>query len=288
VRRRRNRSGETPNSSASFLDRDRLLGEPARLEDTPLSVVERGECSPSAFLRLSDSSSVTITITDRGPYVKGRCIDVTKAGAEAPSARTKDRGCLPQLMCCPENSILRRLSQVVDQIWEEYMKSQSKTVLASVFAIIVATAVSAQQPQPTAPPTTSYGTPIGLEAAKKVMAAAEAEAVKNNWGMAIAILDSTGHIVMLHKLDNTQYGSIAVAEDKARSAIYYRRPTKVFEDLVAQGGIGLRTLALRGASPLEGGVPIIADGKIIGAIGVSGATAVQDGQVAKAGADAVK
>ena len=168
------------------------------------------------------------------------------------------------------------------------MKSQSKTVLASVFAIVVATAVSAQQPQPTAPPTTSYGTPIGLEAAKKVMAAAEAEAVKNNWGMAIAILDSTGHIVMLHKLDNTQYGSIAVAEDKARSAIYYRRPTKVFEDLVAQGGIGLRTLALRGASPLEGGVPIIADGKIIGAIGVSGATAVQDGQVAKAGADAVK
>jgi glc operon protein GlcG len=168
------------------------------------------------------------------------------------------------------------------------MKSQSKTVLASAFAIIVATAASAQQPQPTAPPTTSYGAPIGLEAAKKVMAAAEAEAVKNNWGMAIAILDSTGHIVMLHKLDNTQYGSIAVAEDKARSAIYYRRPTKVFEDLVAQGGIGLRTLALRGASPLEGGIPIVADGKIIGAIGVSGATAVQDGEVAKAGAAAVK
>ena len=168
------------------------------------------------------------------------------------------------------------------------MKSQSKTVLASAFAIIVATAASAQQPQPTAPPTTSYGAPIGLEAAKKVMAAAEAEAVKNNWGMAIAILDSTGHIVMLHKLDNTQYGSIAVAEDKARSAIYYRRPTKVFEDLVAQGGIGLRTLALRGASPLEGGIPIVADCKIIGAIGVSGATAVQDGEVAKAGAAAVK
>src|SRR5262249_2376873 len=91
-------------------------------------------------------------------------------------------------------------------------------------------------------------------------------------GMAIAILDSTGHIVMLHKLDNTQYGSIAVAEDKARSALYYRRPSKVFEDLVAQGGLGMRTLALRGATPLEGGIPLIADGKIIGAIGVSGAT----------------
>jgi len=120
------------------------------------------------------------------------------------------------------------------------------------------------------------------------MAAAEAEAMKNNWGMAIAILDSTGHMVMLHKFDNTQYGSIAVAEDKARSALYFRRPSKVFEDLVAQGGIGLRTLAIRGATPLEGGIPLITDGKIVGAIGVSGATSAQDGQVAKAGADAAK
>jgi uncharacterized protein GlcG (DUF336 family) len=119
------------------------------------------------------------------------------------------------------------------------------------------------------------------------MAAAEAEATKNNWGMAIAILDSTGHIVMLHKLDNTQYGSIAVAEDKARSALDFRRPTKVFEDLVARGG-SLRTLALRGATPQEGGIPIIVDGRMIGAIGASGGTSVQDGQVAKAGADALK
>jgi uncharacterized protein GlcG (DUF336 family) len=120
------------------------------------------------------------------------------------------------------------------------------------------------------------------------MAAAEAEAIKNNWGMAIVILDSTGHIVILEKLDNTQYGSIAVAEDKARSALDYKRPTKVFEDLVAQGGIGLRTLALRGATPLEGGIPIIREGRIIGAIGVSGGSSVQDGQVAKAGAEAAK
>ena len=167
------------------------------------------------------------------------------------------------------------------------MKTQSKSVLASILAISIAAAASAQQ-APTAPPTTRYGAPIGLEAAKKVMAAAEAEATKNNWGMAIAILDSTGHIVMLHRLDNTQYGSIGVAEDKARSALDYRRPTKVFEDLVAQGGIGMRTLALRGASPLEGGIPLIVDNKVVGAIGVSGATSVQDGQVAKAGADAAK
>src|SRR5262249_21687700 len=135
-------------------------------------------------------------------------------------------------------------------------------------------------------PTTSYGPPIGLDAAKKAMVAAEAEAVKNNWPMAIVIIDSTGHTVMLHKLDNTQYGSIRVAEDKAHTALDFRRPSKVFEDLIAQGGIGLRTLALRGAAPLEGGVPIIADGKIIGAVGVSGGTSQQDGQVAKVGADA--
>jgi uncharacterized protein GlcG (DUF336 family) len=167
------------------------------------------------------------------------------------------------------------------------MNKRIKTALASLAAVVLVTAAHAQQ-QPSAPPVTPYGPPITLEAAKVVMAAAEAEAMKNHWNMAIAILDSTGHMVMLHKLDNTQYGSIAVAEDKARSAIDFRRPTKVFEDLVAQGGLGTRTLALRGAAPLEGGLPIIVDGKVIGAIGVSGATAVQDGMVAKAGADAAK
>jgi glc operon protein GlcG len=152
-------------------------------------------------------------------------------------------------------------------------------------ALLIGAVVPAAPQQPPPPPTTPYGPPIGLEAAKKSMAAAEAEAMKNNWPMAIAILDSTGHIVMLHRLDNTQYGSIGVAEDKAHTALDFRRPSKVFEDLVAQGGIGMRTLGLRGATPLEGGVPIIADGKIIGAVGVSGGTAQQDGQVAKVGAD---
>ena len=156
-------------------------------------------------------------------------------------------------------------------------------IVAAALLVGVAVPAGAQQPPP--PPTTPYGPPIGLEAAKKAMAAAEAEAVKNNWPMAIVILDSTGHIVMLHRLDNTQYGSIRVAEDKAHTALDFRRPSKVFEDLVAQGGIGMRTLGLRGATPLEGGVPIVADGKIIGAVGVSGATAQQDGQVAKIGAD---
>jgi glc operon protein GlcG len=168
------------------------------------------------------------------------------------------------------------------------MRTQGKTLIASILAAVILTATASAQQAPSPPPITPYGAPLGLEAAKKVMAAAEAEAVKNNWAMAIVILDSTGHMVMLHKLDNTQYGSLMAAEDKAHSAINYRRPSKVFEDLVAQGGIGLRSLALRGASPLEGGIPINVDGKIVGAIGVSGGTSVQDGQVAKAGADAAK
>ena len=167
------------------------------------------------------------------------------------------------------------------------MRKQAGVMLVSFMALATSiVAASAQAPSP--PPTTPYGAPIGLEAAKKLMAAAEAEATKNNWGMAIVILDSTAHVVMLHRMDNTQYGSIAVAEDKARTALDFRRSSKVFEDLVAQGGLGMRTLGLRGATPLEGGLPITVDGKIIGAIVVSGATSVQDGQVAKAGADAAK
>ena len=169
------------------------------------------------------------------------------------------------------------------------MKRYYSLAVASALVVLSVTApVGAQQQAPSPPPTTPYGPPIALDAAKKVMVAAEAEATKNNWAMAIAILDSTGHVVMLHRFDNTQYGSIPVAEDKARTALDFRRPSKVFEDLVAQGGIGLRTLALRGAAPLEGGLPIIVDGKVVGAIGVSGATSQQDGQVAKAGADAAK
>jgi len=169
------------------------------------------------------------------------------------------------------------------------MRKLQTIAIATTLLVGAAIPAGAQQsPPPAPPPTTPYGLPIGLDAAKKAMAAAEAEAKKNNWPMAIVILDSTGHTVMMERLDNTQYGSIGVAEDKAHSALDYRRPSKVFEDLVAQGGMNLRILRLRGAAPFEGGVPIMADGKIVGAIGVSGALSSQDGQVAKAGADAVK
>jgi glc operon protein GlcG len=123
------------------------------------------------------------------------------------------------------------------------MRKLQTIMIATTLFIGAAIPAGAQQPpSPAPPPTTPYGPPIGLDAAKKAMAAAEAEAKNNNWPMAIVILDSTGHTVMMERLDNTQYGSIGVAEDKAHSALDYRRPSKVFEDLVAQGGMNLRVL----------------------------------------------
>jgi uncharacterized protein GlcG (DUF336 family) len=141
--------------------------------------------------------------------------------------------------------------------------------------------------QQVAPPSTPYGFPLDLAAAKKVMAAAEAEAGKNNWGVAIAIVDSGANLVMLQRLDNAQLSSVRIAEAKARTAAEFRRPTKVFEDAVAGGGIGLRVLTFD-ASVAEGGVPIVSGGKVVGAIGVSGVQSHQDAQVAQAGADALK
>jgi uncharacterized protein GlcG (DUF336 family) len=129
-----------------------------------------------------------------------------------------------------------------------------------------------------------YGNNITLDQARKVYAAAEAEAKKNNWPVAIAVVDTAGNLVLFQRLDNTQTASMKVAVDKAVSAAIYRRPTKVFQDGLAKGGENLRILSLTGASPVEGGLPIVQDGKIIGAIGVSGVTADQDGQIAKAGA----
>jgi len=143
----------------------------------------------------------------------------------------------------------------------------------------------AQQQVP--PPSTPYGAPIAIEVAKKAMVAAEAEASKNNWGVAIAIVDSGGNLVMLHRLDNSQLSASRIAEAKARTAVEFRRPTKALEDAVAGGGVGLRVLTF-GASVAEGGVPIVASGRIVGGIGVSGVASHQDAQVAQAGADAVR
>jgi glc operon protein GlcG len=130
---------------------------------------------------------------------------------------------------------------------------------------------------------TPYGPPISLELAKQVMAAAEKEAVANQWPMAIAIVDSTGHLALFQRVDQTQLGSVAVSIAKAETALNFRRPTKVFEDLMAAGGAGLRLSTMPGVAALEGGVPIVVDGHVIGAIGVSGMLSSQDAQVAAAG-----
>jgi glc operon protein GlcG len=128
-----------------------------------------------------------------------------------------------------------------------------------------------------------YGESIKLEHARKIVAAAEAEATKQKWPVAIAVVDGAGHLVAFAKMDNTQLGSIEVALEKAKCAALFRRPTKVFEDGLVKGGENLRVLKVPGAIPIEGGLPIIHQGKIIGAIGVSGVKASEDGQVAKAG-----
>jgi glc operon protein GlcG len=140
--------------------------------------------------------------------------------------------------------------------------------------------------QQVAPPTTPYGEPMSIDAARKAMAAAEAEASRNQWGVSIAIVDSGGNLLMLHRLDNAQLSSVRIAEAKARTSVEFRRPTKALEDAVASGGAGLRVLTF-GACVAEGGVPIMAGGKIVGAIGVSGVASHQDAQVAAAGAGAV-
>jgi glc operon protein GlcG len=133
----------------------------------------------------------------------------------------------------------------------------------------------------------SYGQSITLEQARKISAAAQQEAVRNNWLMVVAVMDPGGHLVLLERMDNAQFGSVQVAQDKARSAAAFRRPTKAFHDMVAAGGEGLRMLVMSGAVPIDGGIPIIVDGAVIGSIGISGGTSAQDGQVAQAGLEAL-
>lgn len=126
---------------------------------------------------------------------------------------------------------------------------------------------------------------LTLEAATRVATAAQAEAVKNNWAVVIAVVDAAGHLVHLRRMDGVQLGSVLVAQEKAKTAALFRRPTKAFADLVAGGATGI--LGLPGVVPIEGGVPLIAGGTVIGAVGVSGVTAAQDGVVATAGAGAL-
>lgn len=134
--------------------------------------------------------------------------------------------------------------------------------------------------------TSSYGSPVTLDVAKKIAAGAVVEANKNNWRVAIAIVDTHGFLKYYEMMDDTQTASASVAIEKARTAAMFRRPTKMFEDAIAGGRNAL--LGMNGAIPIEGGLPIVANGKVIGAVGVSGLTSPQDAQVAQAGLDALK
>ena len=150
-------------------------------------------------------------------------------------------------------------------------------VLGVVISTFVARSAMAQQmPNP-------YGAPIGIEAARKVAANAFAEAKKNGWTVAVAIVDPAGDLVLFERMDNTQTASVLVSQEKARTAARFKRPTKAFEDAVAGGRTAI--MGLPGVTPVEGGVPLVIDGKIVGAVGVSGATSPQDAQCAIAGAE---
>lgn len=148
--------------------------------------------------------------------------------------------------------------------------------LSGILLVLAATAAAAQFADKKV---------LTLEGAKKIAAAAEAEAKKNKWNVVIAIVDEGGYLVYLQRMDDVQTASIEIALKKAQSAAAFRRPTKAFEDQLVGGRAAI--LKLPGAMPFEGGLPVVVDGKVIGAIGVSGVTAQQDGQIAKAGLDAL-
>ena len=131
-----------------------------------------------------------------------------------------------------------------------------------------------------------YGTAVNLETAKKMAAASMAEAKRNNWNVAVAILDTHGMLIYYEMMDDTQTSSATIAVEKGKTAAMFRRPSKAFEDGIAAGRVAI--LGLPGATPIDGGLPIVVNGKIIGGIGVSGVNSDQDAQIARAGLDALK
>jgi glc operon protein GlcG len=153
-----------------------------------------------------------------------------------------------------------------------------RRILPFMGLVLVATPLAAQQELPRLP--------VLHEAAVQVVVeGARAEAVRNNWNVVIAVVDPSGTLLHLTRMDNVQSGSVEVAQEKARSAALFRRPTRTFAEMVAGGNVGL--LALQGAIPVEGGEPLIVDGVVVGAVGVSGVTSAQDGIIARAGGDAL-
>jgi glc operon protein GlcG len=160
-------------------------------------------------------------------------------------------------------------------------KSAIKGLVVLLFVMSILGSAVAQMPN-------AYGPSVTLETARKVAAPALAEAAKNNWNIAVAVVDTGGNLVYYEKMDNTQLGSAHIAVEKARTAAMFKRPTKAFQDSLATGAENLRILGLPGIVPAEGGFPLLIEGKIVGAIGVSGMSSAQDAQCAKVGADSLK
>jgi len=138
--------------------------------------------------------------------------------------------------------------------------------------------------QPPAPP---YGPPLTLADAKRVASAAEAAASERGWPIVVAVYDSTGHLALLHRMDDAHLASVTVAQRKAETAVKYRRSTRAFEDGIAEGGAGVRAVTLPMVCAVDGGLPLLRDGRVVGAIGVSGMNPTQDAFVAQAGAAAL-
>ncbi|MBX9617738.1 MAG: heme-binding protein [Hyphomicrobiales bacterium] len=159
----------------------------------------------------------------------------------------------------------------------------SRLIVGIAVTLLALTSLSVAQTPPAPPP--PYGLSIALDAARKMVDAAEAEAKKNNWNVVISVVDTGGHPVYLRRLDGAQTASVVIAQGKASTAVAFRRPTKALEDGLQQSS---RILAVPGAMPLEGGLPIVVDGKIIGGIGVSGVLSSQDAIIAMAGIAALK
>ncbi len=140
---------------------------------------------------------------------------------------------------------------------------------------------------PIVPATPPYGLAISLAEAKRVVARAEAEALARGWKVVVAVADSSAHLVVLHKMDDVHYAAIGVAQAKAVCSVNFKRATKSFEDAVAAGGAGVRLLAIEGLCPLEGGIPLLRDGVLVGAVGVSGVASAEDGLIAQLAASEV-
>ncbi|HTS58530.1 MAG TPA: heme-binding protein [Terriglobales bacterium] len=170
-------------------------------------------------------------------------------------------------------------------------KGLVKLLVVVSFATSVLCRAQTATPPAAQPPSlylTPYGPSITLEAAKKVASAAQAEAMRNHWLMTIAVVDPAGNLVYYERTDNSQAASSKIAIEKARSAAIFKRPTRAFQDAMAKAGVNLRILSLDGAVPIEGGVPLLSEGKIVGAIGVSGDLSENDAQCANAAAQELK